>query len=137
MLSEKVKEYLKEKGLYDETEDTDYQEVMSKLGIEKTKVKFDINEFLLSMLLKDAKTKINGASTTSALTCEETKTPSEEDMLDLALGIGLTLSSKKLQLKMLGALAEAIKKLFKIDSGKIDAVLNVYLEQIYTLYYLN
>ena len=104
---------------------------MSKLGIEKTKVKFDINEFLLSMLLKDAKTKINGASTTSALTCEETKTPSEEDMLDLALGIGLTLSSKKLQLKMLGALAEAIKKLFKIDSGKIDAVLNVYLEQIF------
>ena len=34
MLSERVKEYLKEKGLYDETEDTDYQEVMSKLGIE-------------------------------------------------------------------------------------------------------
>lgn len=33
MLSEKVKEYLKEKGLYDETEDADYQKVMDNLGI--------------------------------------------------------------------------------------------------------
>ena len=33
MLSEKVKEYLKEKGLYDETEDADYQKVMDDLGI--------------------------------------------------------------------------------------------------------
>ena len=33
MLSERVKEYLKEKGLYDETEDADYQKVMDNLGI--------------------------------------------------------------------------------------------------------
>ena len=33
MLSEKVKEYLKEKGLYDESEDADYQKVMDDLGI--------------------------------------------------------------------------------------------------------
>ena len=33
MLSERVKEYLKEKGLYDETEDADYQKVMDDLGI--------------------------------------------------------------------------------------------------------
>ena len=33
MLSERVKEYLKEKGLYDESEDADYQKVMDDLGI--------------------------------------------------------------------------------------------------------
>ena len=33
MLSEKVKNYLIETGLYDETEDTNYQKVMLDLGI--------------------------------------------------------------------------------------------------------
>ena len=33
MLSEKVKNYLIETGLYDETEDTNYQKVMLDLGV--------------------------------------------------------------------------------------------------------
>jgi len=35
MLSEKIKKYLKKEGLYDDTEDTNYQIVMKNLGIDE------------------------------------------------------------------------------------------------------
>ncbi|WP_343566222.1 hypothetical protein [Sphingobacterium sp.] len=43
MLSEKIKEYLKEESLYDETEDENYQRVITKLNIDQNSAFADFN----------------------------------------------------------------------------------------------
>lgn len=43
MLSEKIKEYLREESLYDETDDINYQQVIAKLNIDRNSAFADFN----------------------------------------------------------------------------------------------